>query len=343
MKKLLLAVLVSGAAITLASCGGNNTSDSKSTEPTYDTTVLEDTEHDVCVAGPHDVKVDGEWTTNAWKFADDKSNFMTATSVAAVKEVSKDVADALNTKELKNLYMIDIRLGASDAGYLKRAKIDGKVYTANGSFTLKSIYGHFDEETEVYVEDQWVSDPKLAYVESLTPTTLFYPTWQEEPDEDGFAWDQDPVCIGGAGVYTYVIAQYKNASSEGNPGYGAALVKKEAYDGEGKQEYVLEVAFADHTWGICGSLTNWGNGKEDIALTKEDNNTFSVTHEFAVDDEWKIRADSAWGSVYGAADLGEVPEGAFTGTDNIKVVTAGKYKVTLKNTNGKVKINIAAA
>lgn len=330
MKKLLLTVLVAGAAATLASCG-----------PSYDATVLADTEHLVCVVGANEIKVDGEWKANEWKI--NTNNGMTATSVLEVSKISTDVANALNKKQLKNLYMAEVRFGAYSVGWTTRARIGDKNYVGDGSFTVKTLYGHYDEETKKYIDDQWVSNPKDAYTESLTPSTLFYPTWQEAKDENGFSWADNPVCIGGAGVYTYILAQYKNASSEGNPGYGAALVLKEAYTGEGAQKLEEEVKFVfkDHTYGIIGKFAD-NDWKSDVAaLTKDDDNTFSTTYTFAADDTWKIRADGKWDYSFGYSDLGDVPTGAFVEDGgNIKVVKASTYKVTLKNDNGKVKINI---
>ncbi len=330
MKKLLLTVLVAGAAATLASCG-----------PSYDATVLADADHLVSVVGAHEIKVDGEWKANEWKI--NANNAMTATSVLEVSKISTDVANALNKKQLKNLYMAEVRFGAYAAGWTTRARIGDKNYVGDGSFTVKSIYGSYDEETKTYISDQWVSDPKTAYVESLTPSTLFYPTWQEEKDENGFAWDQNPVCIGGAGVYTYILAQYKNASAEGKPGYGAALVLKEAYTGEGAQKLEEEVTFVlkDHTYGIIGGFADNNWASDVVALSKEDDNTFSVSYKFDAGVSWKIRADGKWDKSFGYSDLGDAPEGAFADdSGNIKVVKASTYKVTLKSEKGSVKINI---
>ena len=104
---------------------------------------------------------------------------------------------------------------------------DGKVWERNQGYAVKAIIEDYIEEDDVWSDYQWISDPKTAHLEALTPDTLFVPVWQEKADENGFSWSNDPVCIGKAGVYTIVVAQYKNASSADTPGYGMALILKE--------------------------------------------------------------------------------------------------------------------
>lgn len=281
-------------------------------------TVLEDAGHALWTAhGPY-LLADG--TQNGWNGKDSdlyEKAALTAISLNDVKEISEDLYTTLSGKEIKYLYTIDLIFGTNDAGYTKTCLKDGKLYKANGSYTVKiaQCAVDVDGDTKVYAEEQWISDPSTAYVESLTPATVFYPTWQEEKDENGFSWADDPVVIGGAGLYTLVIAQYKNVSAAGQPGYGVALILKEAKDGIAYTEVP-----AEHTYGIVGSFTGsgWGNDGADVAMTSTGDNTWSGEVELKAGDEFKVRADNDWATSWGPAEGG-----------NFKAEADGTYVVTL--------------
>ena len=278
----------------------------------------------------------GSWDPSA-------DNKMTATSILEVSKLDNAVASTLNGREVEFLYVREIEVGKTGAGWTARCKKDGKIYVADGAYTVKSLRATYDPEEESYLKDQWVSDPKTAHCESLTPSTLFFPTWTEEEDEDGFAWNQNPVCIGGAGVYTQVVAQYKGAASADKANFGMALILKEAKTAGEGVEWKEEVQFVpgDHTYGLIGSMTEWAT---DIAMTKSGNEYVGEV-TVAKDDEFKIRADGEWTYAWGAGAVKNSPEGAFDLTgDNIKVVTPGTYSVTLGSFTkaGTAKITIAA-
>ena len=210
---------------------------------------------------------------------------------------------------------------------------DGKLYRANGSYAFKvaQCTVDVDGDNKVYAEDQWISDPKTAYAESLTPATMFMPIWQEEPDEYGFSWASNPVVIGGPGLYTLVIAQYANASSPENPGYGIGLVLKEAKDGIDYEE-VLEYVPADHTYGIVGSFegSNWGEG-EDVAMEAAGDNVWTGEVELKAGDEFKVRADADWTYSWGDAS-----------GENLKCEADGTYVVTITFADGAATVEAAA-
>ena len=213
MKKLLM---LSAAAFVLAAC-------SQPATKTYDATVLAAKEGYVVLAGG--AMIGGERA--GWDGAAGRE--LTATSVAEVAKVSETVADALAGKKLEWLYTakVKIQAGGEDANWNwgTKALVNGEVKDFDGGYTIKAIYGHEDEEDKVFIKDQWIPDPKLAHGEALTPATLFLPTWQEEADEHGFEWSQNPVVIGGEGDYTFVVAKYTAASAPTVPGYGLALIK----------------------------------------------------------------------------------------------------------------------
>ena len=282
----------------------------------------------------------GGYEQGGWDATGD--NKMDATSVKGVSEASKDVANALANKNISWLYMKSgLELGTKDAGWTARCKkSDGKIYIANGSFTVKAGLADYDPDDEVYSISQWISDPHTAHVESLSPSTLFFPTWQEEADEDGFAWDQNPVCIGGAGVYTLVVAKYNETSAENVFGFGMALIK--TADKTAAVDYQEEISFvpSQHTFGLIGSFEGSG-WSTDVAMTGNDAKTeFTVTQALKKDDIFKIRVDGKWDyeynfkSIKGGKDL--VTEGIGDdgkGNGNIVVKADGTYTITLKAFN----------
>ena len=305
MKKIITILLVAAMVLVLAACAGTSK------------VVLEDKTHELWVAHGQYLLADG--TQNGWGGKDNavyEKSALKAIALEDVKDISNDLYTALSKKEVKYLYTIDIIVGTNDAGWNCKFVKDGKVYVANGSYAVKiaQCTSDVDGDTKVYAEAQWISDPHTAYVESLTPATIFYPTWQEEKDENGFTWADNPVVTGGAGLYTLVVAQYKNASAAGQPGFGVGLVLKQAKDG-----IAYEEAKAEHTYGVVGSFNEWNN---DVAMTKVNDTTWQAEVTLAAGDELKVRADGDWADNWG--DNGE----------NFKIAEAGTYVVTLTFTDG---------
>lgn len=177
------------------------------------------------IAGQQEVLVEGKWTGNAWEAK--AENEMKAASLADVKAIDKDLYKVLKDKELVGLYIGDVRMGVTSAGWEADAMKDGEKVKVDGSFAIKAIRATYEEEDKTYLNDQWISDPKTAHAEALTEN-IFMPVWQEEADENGFSWSGNPVCIGEAGTYKFVVAQYKAASAPTTPGFGFGLVLVEA-------------------------------------------------------------------------------------------------------------------
>lgn len=260
-------------------------------------------------------------TQNGW--ADKSSEVfekaaLKAITVNDVKAISEEVYNTLKTKSIKYLYTIDLIFGTNDAGWSTGCIIDGKVFKANGSYALKvgQCSAETDGDVKVYAVDQWISDPKTANAESLTPDTFWLPVWQEEKDENGFSWADNPVVIGGAGLYTVVVAQYNNVSEAGKPGYGFALIKKEAKEGI---EYIGKFIPAEHKFGIVGGFNDWGNsGIADTEMVAGENNSWTGEVELEAGTEFKVRADGKWDFSWGQAD-----------GSNFKAETAGTYVVTV--------------
>ena len=317
MKKLIAIALAALMLFALAACAKTDDGKSGKTEPAKP---LVDEAHAAWVAHGQYLLADG--TENGWNGKDTalyEASTLTAISMDDVKGISEDVYKALSAKEVKYLYKIDLIFGTNDAGWTTDFLKDGKLYHANGSYAFKVAQCNIDVDgdAKIYAEDQWISDPKTAYAESLTPDTMFMPVWQEEADEYGFSWASNPVVTGGAGLYTLVIAQYTNASDPENPGYGIGLVLKEAKDGIAYEE-VQEYVPADHSYGIVGSFegSNWGEG-DDVAMASAGDNAWSGEVELKAGDEFKVRADSDWTYSWG------------NGADNLVCEADGTYVVTI--------------
>ncbi len=312
MKKLVALLLVAAMVLSLTACGGSKP--------------LADDTHASWVAHGQYLLADGTengWNNKAVELYEKSA--LKAISLADVKKIDADLYKTLSGKGVQYLYTIDLIFGVNDAGWGSPFMKDGKKFTGNGSYAFKIAKCNVDVDgdTKVYAEDQWISDPKTAYVEALTPDTVFYPTWQEEKDENGFSWDMNPMVIGGAGLYTLIIAQYKTVSAAGTPGYGVALIKKEAREG---QEYEGAFVPDEHTFGIVGGFeaSGWADGK-DIAMTK-DGDAWVGEVELKAGDEFKVRADGAWAHSWG------------DGEGNFKAEADGTYvvKITFNGENGTV-------
>ena len=229
MKKVLVLLLAAAMVLSMTACSGGGAA-------------LKDESHASWVSHGQFLLADG--TENSWNGKSTElyeKSALEAIALKDVKAISEDLYKALEGKEVKYLYKTELIFGTNDAGWTTNFLKDGKLFRANGSYAFKiaQCTVDVDGDNKVYAEDQWISDPKTAYAESLTPDTVWYPIWQEEPDEYGFSWASNPVVTGGAGVYTLVIAQYNSVSAAGNPGFGVGLVLKEAKDGIAYEE-ILE-------------------------------------------------------------------------------------------------------
>ncbi len=292
-------------------------------------TKLEDTDHAAWVAHGQFLLADG--TENGWNGKDSelyKASALTAISMKDAKDLNEDLYTALAAKDVKYLYSIDLLFGTNDAGWTTKFMQDGKKFLANGSYAFKIAQCSVDEE--VYAEDQWISDPKTAHAESLTPATLFIPAWQEEADENGFSWADNPVVIGGPGLYTLVIAQYANASSPEQAGFGIALIKKEDKEGQAYEE-ILQYVPAEHTYGIIGGFNDWGG---DVAMEAAGDNAWAGEVELTAGTEFKVRADADWTYSWGDPN---------TESGNCACEADGTYVVTITfDADGNGTVTVAA-
>lgn len=331
MKKLLKTLVVFGATFAMTACASGNGG-----KP------LEDKESAAWVLHGQHLLADG--TPNQW---DKKPNElyeaskMTAISVADAKKIDANVGKALAGKKVKYLYKYEgAILGTNDAGWKTTLKKDGKLYKANGSYCFKAAKVSYEEEDQVYAEQQWMPHDHDMNAENLTPASLWLsPNFAEEPDADGFSWDYNPAVLE-AGVYTLIFAQYDAVSDANTYGLGIAAVKTEAREGLAMEE-IVEYVPGDHTYGITGKFgsINWD---ADEAMTRVGTTDVwtKVGLTLAAGDQIKVRADGKWDFSWGFSALVTNPN--FKDADgNIEVVTAGTYTVTIGFVAGVGAITIA--
>ena len=180
MKKLLFSLFaLLCCTVVLASCGKDQKPEVPTSKYTYH-----------AVGG-----FEGSWKPLA-------ENKMELATVAQVKEVNAELGSAVEKLGKVTIAMAEVELGTAAAGWDSKAMINDKVMVLDGSRTVKVIRATYDAEDELFTTDQWISDPKTGHCESLTPSTLWFPAWQEAKDDNGFSWSDNPCCIGKAGVYT---------------------------------------------------------------------------------------------------------------------------------------------
>ena len=334
--KILTCIFMTGLALGLAACGmggkGGNAAESK---------VLEDTNNAAWVLhGPMLLK-DGE-TVNGWNGKDNElyeASKLTAISIKEAKEIDATVGAKLAEKKVKYLYKYEGAVfGTRDAGYSKKfLDAEKNLFQANGSYTFKVATVSYDAEEEVYAEQQWIPDPKVSHAESLDGN-IFFPTWSESFDDEGFSWADDNVVRSGAGVYTLIVAQYDVAVSPTQPNFGIAAIKTEAKEGQAYEALTKFVPSA-HNYGVIGLNGDWDN---DIAMTLADG-VYSATVTATADTSFKVRADADWTYNWGFASVDEKASTyAFTNAEGNIGVAAGTFKVELTFTGVNAKLVLKA-
>ena len=325
MKKLFRVLTLGVTCALLAGCVGNES---------YSADVIKDADHDAyTVAGPFGSHTEGKAVE--WNYTEQGA--MTAASLADVAKVSKPMAKTLKGKKLKGLYIYEGALiGCTQygfAGWNAEAMKDGKKVTLDGGYCVKAIACTKDDLTGGYLSDQWIQDPHTACVENLTPDTYFVPTWQEAADDNGFSWSSNPVCIGGAGKYTIVVAAYDatvDETKKDSYNYAMGLVKTES-----KEEFVP--AAHDH-YRLVGSINGWN--KDDTAAGVQFSAEGTLSYTFAADDEFKVISaltdgtgtwDGAFGFSAESLGTGVAATDFVDNGGNFKVVTAGTYTLTVAN------------
>lgn len=228
---------------------------------------------------------------------------------------------------------------------------------------------NLDNTTENYTGGVW---PGQELTEKETIDGVEYYVWKECPKqlvgtEIGFIVNE--FVDGGAqtaDIKLPVADGIKVSVTPNDEGGYIILINGEEFTPEEPEEkFVDELLEGEHTFGICGNMTNWGSplteGEEpvaDIAMTLE-NGWYTATIECAVDAQFKVRADGKWDYSFGYNVTDEAPLApvngeefiaSFNGQDNnIVVAEAGSYKVEFQIAEveeeyvGKMKITKLAA
>lgn len=254
MKKLSIFLLALVGVLALASCDKNDgktpTPDETPTTdvtPTPDGTPTPEVDRDAKLVNP-DESI-GYFATGGhasdWKITD--TNGMTAVSLNELEAISPALATKAEETKAYVYVMKDYVL-TNDGAWTTPAGADaeGNAILADGGMTIKVIRGKFDAEDEVWSNDQWISDPNTGNAETLTPDTLFMPTWVQEAEEGKEAygnWSNNPVCIGVTGKYTVVVMDYHRASTSEQAGFGLALILTEEIKPEPTQEEKMVAEF----------------------------------------------------------------------------------------------------
>ncbi len=238
MKKLSIFLLALVAVLGLAGCFDSKPTNSE-TQPGDETLTGGETQ----TGGDTQPEVELDTTKTyhlmgeAFGWADKAQNgvnVLAPTTVSALAENYASVAEALEGKELKGLYMLEnVTFQSVDASWNPQAY--GQLYNAGFSIKILDIVWEIDDEGDMIslIDNAYWYPGPTQHVESLTKDTLFLPAFYETTPEGGDpglgTWNDNGVCIGGAGVYTVIFATYKGGqSSVDSYSAGLALVKTEA-------------------------------------------------------------------------------------------------------------------
>ena len=332
MKKLFIAFLAA-TTLGLAACGEKPTPQPQpQPEPAERCTEHEDGYTGWFLTGPDSILVNGVKASQnkgkEWDFGGDSFE-LKPTTLAKVKELDAAVGTKLEAKgeDCTGIFSIEnVTMGVEKLGWSQNFKgEDGKIYKANASYVAKTIKTKYSLEDDAWSTQTWTPDPKVAHVENLK--NYWTPTFQEEADEYGFAWNQNPVVTSGAGVYTVVFATYKGTASLESCNYGCAFIKTEELPV--KYEELLPWVANDHTYELIGGFNGWADTGT-AAFAKNDEGVFTATVDIPADQlEFKVRADGKWANSWGYTALDNDSKDLVDEADNIKVKEAGRYVVKL--------------
>ncbi|HOP57482.1 MAG TPA: hypothetical protein PLM51_04875, partial [Bacillota bacterium] len=135
---------------------------------------------------------------NGWDTVE--SGKMTAIS----KNDSRVATIADDLKEAEVLYLAEIVLPDTEAGWTVTYKINGTVTELDGNLTVKVIRTTKDDPD---TRDFWAQNPESGEITNLTPDTLYIPPFVEENVDQAGTWNDNPVAYA-AGTYYIVFAEF---------------------------------------------------------------------------------------------------------------------------------------
>jgi hypothetical protein len=285
-----------------------------------------------------------------------EENTMKAVSIADVALYSTDVADYLtemNAKYtkgekagIKALFLMEDYVldnqpenASMSPALVKDSEGNTTLVALNQGYAIKCIRAYYDDVDETYINDRWISDPRVAHTETLTPDTLFMPKWVETPaeGEEGLGtWADNPVVIGGAGEYTVIFVEYKGANTADSPKYGMALIKTKELE---EPKTTAELIEEEHAALVAGTVTE-ATLFEDIKATVK---AVEATDNADGGKDVKVIAELdgvLFALTFNAADTTGLEAGkevTFSGKiDASAVVAVGDYNVEIVFNNAEV-------
>ena len=129
--------------------------------------------------------------------------------MTAIAKSDKRVASIKS--QLKNataLYIKEVELKGSGAGWTFSYKINGSVRTFDGNQAVKVVRTLAGDKDSI---DFWAQNKESGAVKNLTPETLYLPPYQETATDGEGTWGDNPGALNG-GKYYVVWAEYKDGS-----------------------------------------------------------------------------------------------------------------------------------
>ena len=322
IKKLLVATVAVAGLGLFVSCGSKGYSTEILKDPTVGTDIA-----GYCVAGPGAVGEAADAPKLDWSFKE--AGKMEATSVKAISEVSTKVADQIAGKASFIYSLSHVQLGTKyvKAGWnTKVVEADGSVSARDGGYCAKVIsYTHNPELEDPYKAATWFPSPEGHSV-NLTKDALYMPPMSETKDAAGNDHAGNPA-VYKAGWYTVVLVKFKDKVDGFSFGYGCILEKEAtAEQAETDAMQVTDLTKLSLVGKING-VDDWNAGK---TLTKGSDGKYTVTVELDVNDQIKVRANDAWAYSWGIGALTAGNTNFADADGNIKILTAGNYRVTIE-------------
>lgn len=162
-----------------------------------------------CVSGEiladdaHDYYVTGQFA--GWAEAVGNEDYLMEAAARNDERIKSIVKE---TKGAEFIYIIEIVLPTTDAGWTKTYKIDGVDTTVNGNLTIKMIRTDAGDE----VPNWWAQSPESGEITNLTPETIYVPPFNQENVDNAGDWNADPIAYE-AGTYYFVYIKFADSQA----------------------------------------------------------------------------------------------------------------------------------
>lgn len=218
----------------------------------------------------------------------------------------------------------------------------GKIYNLGTLSKLSdwSVVGAFNSwdqtANQMYLEGNAFVARNITF--DASGLKLCYNNWENEVGVyQEYGQELDPVTVGDWYLSKYKTDGYKSniTVTDTSKKYDIYLLNDTTHAYFCVVESGTKVTVPSGGWGICGSFTGWGEQK-DIKLTKEGDKYVATNVEIPAGAEFKFRYNNNWDldqkglseeDSATAITVGEAID--VTGTQNIKVATAGTYDIYL--------------